>query len=288
MNVVVTGASGQLGSCLRLAAASASDRYIFASHADLDITDADAVGSFLDRNGADIVVNCAAYTNVDGAEDAPGEALALNADGPRNLAAAMKRRGGWLIHISTDYVFGGEMADRPLSELHPPCPAGVYGATKLEGERAVADTGVSALIIRTGWLYSKFGKNFLKTMLSLTSSRPRLSVVVDQCGTPTCAMSLAKAIAEIIDRRLYEGNQGIYHYAAEGVCSWFDFARTIAVMAGHTGCAVEPCSSAEYPAKARRPAYSVLDKTKFKQTFGIAVPYWTDALAECLNDMKTE
>ena len=286
MNILVTGANGQLGSEMRLVAAGSADRYLFTDVEELDITDRDAVLSFVREEGIEAIVNCAAFTNVDAAEDAPELAERLNCEAVRNLADAMSGCGGLLVHISTDYVFGGSAFNVPVSEDAAPNPTGVYGLTKLHGEQAVRESGCRSIIIRTAWLYSEFGKNFLRTMLRLTAERPQVSVVFDQAGTPTYALDLAKAIFRILENRLFEGMEGIYHYSDEGVCSWYDFALAIARRAGHEGCTVLPCHSSEFPSKVVRPAYSVLDKTKIKQTFGVAVPHWTDSLAVCLSNMK--
>lgn len=286
MNILVTGANGQLGSELRLVAAGSKDNYIYTDVAELDITDRSAVFAFVQANAVEAVINCAAYTNVDAAEDNEPLAELINATAVGNLADVMASVGGFLVHISTDYVFGGESSNTPIKEDKQGQPTGVYGLTKLHGEQAVLRSGCKYVIIRTAWLYSEFGKNFVKTMLSLTASRPTVSVVYDQVGTPTYALDLARAIYKIVDSRLYPGNEGIYHFTGEGVCSWFDFARAIACAAGHADCTVQPCLSSEFPSKVHRPAYSVLDKSKIKQTFGVAVPYWTDSLAECLSNIN--
>lgn len=287
MNILVTGANGQLGNELRIASRQYGDNFIFTDVAELDITDADAVRKALADNNIDIVVNCAAYTNVDKAEDDMEFAELLNARGVENLASAVRENGGWLFHVSTDYVFGGNRNNTPCREDEPANPTGVYGITKLHGEEAVISSGCRYIIIRTAWLYSEFGKNFLKTMLALTSSKPRLKVVFDQTGTPTYAMDLASAILDIIAARKYEGNEGIYHYSNEGVCSWFDFTKMIAEYAGNTGCDIQPCHSNEFPSKVTRPSYSVLDKTRIKETFGIAIPYWTDSLKKCIANINS-
>lgn len=287
MNILVTGANGQLGNELRIASRQYGDSFIFTDVAELDITDADAVRKALAENNIDIVVNCAAYTNVDKAEDDREFAELLNARGVENLASAVRENGGWLFHVSTDYVFGGNSNNTPCREDEPANPTGVYGITKLHGEEAVISSGCRYIIIRTAWLYSEFGKNFLKTMLALTSSKPRLKVVFDQTGTPTYAMDLASAILDIIAARKYEGNEGIYHYSNEGVCSWFDFTKMIAEYAGNTGCDIQPCHSNEFPSKVTRPSYSVLDKTRIKETFGIAIPYWTDSLKKCIANINS-
>lgn len=292
MNILVTGANGQLGNCLRKAASGSTDRYIFTDVAEaevegthisrLDITDAAAVAKAVADDAVEVIVNCAAYTNVDKAEDDADFAELLNATAVRNLAEALKPSGGTLIHISTDYVFGKEPYNIPCREDQKGTPTGVYGLTKLHGEQAIAALGVKALIFRTAWLYSEFGRNFVKTMLNLTATRPELKVVFDQTGTPTYAQDLADALFAIIEGRRFAGNEGVYHYSNEGVCSWFDFTRMIAEYAGNTTCDIRPCHSSEFPSKVVRPAYSVLDKTKFKETFGIEVPYWTDSLKVCV------
>ncbi|MDE6859037.1 MAG: dTDP-4-dehydrorhamnose reductase [Duncaniella sp.] len=295
MNILVTGAGGQLGNCLRKAAAGSADRYIFtdvsgldAGDTRLDITDAAAVMEAVAGNDVDVIVNCAAYTNVDAAEDNPDLAELLNATAVRNLAEAAKAAGATLVHISTDYVFGKEPYNVPCREDQEGTPTGVYGLTKLHGERAIAGSGCKALVFRTAWLYSEYGKNFVKTMLNLTATRPELNVVFDQTGTPTYAQDLADALFRIIENRLADGNEGVYHYSNEGVCSWYDFTRMIAEYAGNTGCDIQPCHSCEFPSKVVRPSYSVLDKTKFKGTFGIKVPYWTDSLRKCITNLKAK
>lgn len=287
MNILVTGANGQLGSCLRDVAAGSTDNYIFTDVAELDITDAAAVRKAVSDNAVDVIVNCAAYTNVDKAEDDAAFAELLNATAVRNLAEAAKENGATLIHISTDYVFGKEPYNVPCREDQKGTPTGVYGLTKLHGEQAVAETGVKALIFRTAWLYSEYGRNFVKTMLNLTSTKPELKVVFDQTGTPTYAGDLAHALFDIIENRRFAGNEGVYHYSNEGVCSWYDFTKMIAEYAGNTACDIQPCHSDEFPSKVVRPSYSVLDKTKFKNTFGIKVPYWTDSLRRCIANLKT-
>lgn len=294
MNILVTGANGQLGNCLRIAAKDSDDKYIFTDIADddhtkcLDITDAKSVAQMVMDNDVKIIVNCAAYTNVDAAEDNQALAELLNSTAVRNLAEAAKANNGTLIHISTDYVFGKEPYNVPCREDQKGTPTGIYGMTKLHGEQQIAESGVKSLIFRTAWLYSEYGKNFVKTMLNLTATKPELKVVFDQAGTPTYAQDLADAISHIIENRMMDGNEGIYHYSNEGVCSWFDFTRMIAEYAGNTACDIQPCHSDEFPSKVTRPAYSVLDKTKFKQTFGLKVPYWTDSLKICINNLKEE
>lgn len=286
MNILVTGADGQLGRCLRDVTASSADHYIFTDVAQLDITDPAAVRRAVADNKPAVIVNCAAYTDVERAESDPATAEKLNATAVAVLAEEAARAGATLFHISTDYVFGAEPYNTPCREDQQGTPTGVYGLTKLHGEQAIAASGCKALIFRTAWLYSEYGKNFVRTMLGLTASRPTLNVVFDQTGTPTYARDLAEAIATIIAGRCFEGREGIYHYSNEGVCSWFDFAKAIATMSGHSNCDIRPCHSDEFPSAVKRPAYSVLDKTKFKTTFGLSVPYWTDSLAECLNNLK--
>lgn len=288
MNILVTGANGQLGNCLRNAAKNSNDNYIFTDVAELDITNADAVTRMVEDNNINVIVNCAAYTNVDKAEDDAEFAELLNAGAVRNLANAAKNADATLIHVSTDYVFGGDVVNTPLSENHPVNPIGVYGVTKLHGEQAVADAGCKALIFRTAWLYSEYGKNFVKTMLNLTSTKPELKVVFDQVGSPTYAQDLADAIFHIVENRKMDGNEGIYHYSNEGVCSWFDFTKMIAEIVGNNSCDIRPCHSDEFPSKVTRPSYSVLDKTKVKTQFGIKVPYWTDSLNKCIANLKDE
>lgn len=294
MNILVTGANGQLGNCLRNAAEGSNDNYIFTDIAEndrtqrLDITDADAVKKAVRDNDVNVIVNCAAYTNVDAAEDNAELAKLLNATAVRNLAEAIKANDGTLIHISTDYVFGKEPYNVPCREDQKGTPTGVYGMTKLHGEQAIATSGVKALIFRTAWLYSEYGKNFVKTMLNLTSTKPELKVVFDQTGTPTYAQDLADALFNIIGTRKFDGNEGVYHYSNEGVCSWFDFTKMIAEYAGNTACDIQPCHSSEFPSKVVRPSYSVLDKTKFKDTFSLKVPYWTDSLKKCIKNLQKE
>lgn len=294
MNILVTGANGQLGNGMRLVAKGSSNRYIFTDvnevegveTAFLDITDLDAVRAAVREHGIEAVVNCAAYTNVDGAEDNQQMCDLLNHKAPQNLAKAMKEAGGLLVHISTDYVFGGDPYNTPCREEQKGTPTGVYGLTKLKGEEAILRTGCNHIIIRTAWLYSEFGKNFCKTMLELTASRPALKVVFDQVGTPTYAPDLAKAIYNILEERKFQGKSGIYHYSNEGVCSWYDFTKMIAQISGQTGCNVQPCHSNEFPSKVVRPSYSVLDKTKIKETFGVEVPYWVDSLKTCIKNLQ--
>lgn len=286
MNILVTGANGQLGNCIRNAAKDSKDNYIFTDIAELDITDAKAVTDMVKENDIKIIVNCAAYTNVDKAESDAEFAEKLNSMAVDNLAKAIKANNGTLIHISTDYVFGGDPYNTPCRENQKGTPTGVYGLTKLHGEQAIESSGCKALIFRTAWLYSEYGRNFVKTMLNLTSTKPDLKVVFDQAGTPTYAQDLADAIYYIIENRNMDGNEGIFHYSNEGVCSWYDFTKTIAKIAGNnTACDIQPCHSDEFPSPVKRPAYSVLDKTKFKSTFGLSVPYWTDSLKICIKNI---
>ena len=293
MNILVTGANGQLGSEMRIVSGGSANRYIFTDVVDLpgveilklDITDAEAVREAVRNYQVDVIVNCAAYTNVDKAETDVELCTLLNSKAPENLAVAMKEAGGLLVHISTDYVFGGEPYNTPCTEEMTGTPTGVYGLTKLQGERAIAATGCRHIIIRTAWLYSEFGKNFVKTMLHLTATRDQLNVVFDQTGTPTYALDLAQVIFDIIENGKAEGNDGIYHYSNEGVCSWYDFTKMIAQYSGHNDCDIRPCHSDEFPSPVKRPSYSVLDKTKIKKAFGIEVPYWTDSLKKCLNNL---
>ena len=304
MVILVTGANGQLGMEMRIVATDSADRYIFTDVNQvegfdteyLDITDLEAIRRFVADNKVEAIVNCAAYTNVDAAETNEALAETLNAKAPENLAKAIKAVGGLLIHISTDYVFGKEAYNTPCREDQTGTPTGVYGLTKLHGEEAIKETDCNYIIIRTSWLYSEFGKNFCKTMLNLTAAKPELKVVFDQVGTPTYALDLAKVIEAIIeDYKTSQGSQldahsypktGIYHYSNEGVCSWYDFATMIAQMAGNTDCKISPCHSNEFPSPVKRPAYSVLDKTKIKETFNIEIPYWTTSLKKCLEGLK--
>ena len=294
MNILVTGANGQLGNWMRLVSRRSGDRYVFSDISDvpgqetvrLDITDADAVREIVRKEDIKAVINCAAYTDVDRAEDDPETAERLNAAAVWNLASAMKENDGLLVHVSTDYVFGGDRHNTPCREDAPASPTGVYGLTKLHGEEAILRAGCRHLIIRTAWLYSEFGRNFLKTMLRLTAEKPVLNVVFDQTGTPTYAGDLAEAIFGIIESRSFVGRDGIYHYSNEGVCSWYDFARMIAGYAGNLSCDIMPCHSSEFPSKVTRPSYSVLDKTRIKETFGIRIPYWTDSLKKCIANIR--
>ena len=279
--ILVTGANGQLGSEMRKLGAVSPNEYIFTDVQELNITNKEAVMSFVEQNGVNIIVNCAAYTNVDKAEDDEATAELINATAVGNLAEAAKTVDGTLFHVSTDYVFGAD-GNTPRSEDMPTNPLGVYGRTKLSGEQAIAEVGAKAVIIRTAWLYSEFGNNFLKTMLRLTAEKESLNVVFDQVGTPTYAGDLALVIFSIIEGNLYAGNEGIYHFSNEGVCSWYDFANEIAIAAGNINCNIQPCHSSEFPSKVTRPPYSVLDKTKIKQTFGVDIPHWRDSMLYCL------
>jgi dTDP-4-dehydrorhamnose reductase len=285
MRVLVTGANGQLGNEMRRLGAVSPNEYIFTDVAELDITDKDAVMHFTTENKIDIIVNCAAYTNVDKAEDDEATAELINATAVANLAAAMKEVDGTLFHVSTDYVFGSE-GNTPRTEDMPLNPLGVYGRTKLHGEEAIVASGCKALIFRTAWLYSEFGNNFLKTMMRLTAEREQLNVVFDQVGTPTYAGDLALALFSIIEAGVYEGNEGIYHFSNEGVCSWYDFAVEIAAAAGNTGCRINPCYSSEFPSPVTRPPYSVLDKTKIKRVFDIDIPHWRESMEYCIKRIK--
>lgn len=284
MNILVTGANGQLGRHMRLLAPQSAHRWLFTDVEELDITLREAVTEFVKKNDVNLIVNCAAYTNVDKAESDEATALRINGEAVGHMAEAMNAVGGTLIHFSTDYVFGGTLYNTPCSEEMKANPTGAYGRTKLAGEKAAADC--RHLIFRTSWLYSEYGKNFLLTMLRLTAEKEQISVVFDQVGTPTYAGDLAKAVFNIIESGEYICHEGIYNYANEGVCSWYDFSKEIARQAGHTNCKILPCHSNEYPSPVKRPAFSVLDKTKFKQTFRQEVPYWTEALARCLANIK--
>lgn len=321
MNILITGANGQLGNEMRIVTKGCKDKYIFTDVCDehpeslamlhrlagddvdtsttkLDITNLDAIRKMVSEKDIKAIVNCAAWTNVDGAEDPEKYELVemLNAKAPENLAIAMKEVGGLLVHISTDYVFGGDPYNTPCKEDQKGTPTGVYGLTKLHGEQNIQNTGVNHLIFRTAWLYSEFGKNFVKTMLNLTATKPQLKVVFDQVGTPTYARDLADAILVAIedyknsltDNRspLNYAKSGVYHFSNEGVCSWFDFTKFIAEYVGNTAYDIQPCHSEEFPSPVKRPAYSVLDKSKIKSVFGVMIPYWTTSLKNCLNRVK--
>ena len=311
MTILVTGANGQLGNEMRIISKDSTDTYIFTDVNQvegvettyLDITNLEEIRTIVKEQNVDAIVNCAAWTNVDGAEDPEKYELVekLNATAPENLAKAMKEVDGLLVHISTDYVFGAEPYNTPCKEDQKGTPTGVYGLTKLHGEHRIIATGCNHVIIRTAWLYSEFGKNFCKTMMNLTATKPQLKVVFDQVGTPTYALDLAKAIQVVlndyaetvisseavgeVEKSSYK-NSGIYHYSNEGVCSWFDFTKMIAEYNGTTACDIQPCHSNEFPSPVTRPSYSVLDKTKIKETFGLKVPYWTDSLKKCISNLK--
>ena len=289
-NILITGANGQLGHEMRHALAD--DKRFNAIYTDvagddvtlLDITDEDEVERMVGDHGIRLIVNCAAYTAVDAAEDNEAAAARLNADAVGILARVAKRHDTRMVHVSTDYVFDGQ-ACTPYAEDHPTNPQSAYGRTKLAGERLLLDTlGDGSVILRTAWLYSPYGKNFVKTMVSLGQTKPALKVVFDQVGSPTCARDLARAIVTVITAS--EWHPGIYHYSNEGVISWYDFTLAIHRLAGITTCDVQPCHSDEFPAKAHRPAYSVLDKTRFKTTFGTRVPYWLDSLEDTLHQLS--
>ena len=300
MNILVTGANGQLGNEMRIVSKSTNDNYTFTDVIEaegvettlLDITDMDAVKRLVKEKGIGCIVNCAAYTNVDKAESDEVLCRKLNAEAPKILAEAMKEVNGLLVQISTDYVFGGDPYNTPCREDQKGTPTGIYGQTKLEGEKNIVAVGCDYVIIRTAWLYSEFGKNFVKTMLNLTATKPKLTVVFDQAGTPTYAYDLAIVIKTILADYANENPEngyskaGVYHFSNEGVCSWFDFTKKIAELAGNNNCDIQPCHSDEFPSPVTRPAYSVLDKTKIKETFGVKVPYWTDSLKACMSNMK--
>lgn len=293
MNILVTGANGQLGNQMRLLGATSQNHYIYTDVVApegvettiLDITDINNVRAICEAEQVDLIVNCAAYTNVDKAETDQEFCEVLNAKAPQNLAQVMKERDGLLVHVSTDYVFGGDPYNTPCKEDQKGTPTGVYGKTKLLGEENIISSGCKYIILRTAWLYSAYGKNFVKTMLNLTATKPQLKVVFDQVGTPTYAGDLADCIFDIVENHKWEGNTGVYHFSNEGVCSWYDFTIKIAELAGNTNCDILPCHSDEFPSPVKRPAFSVLDKTKVKQTFGIRVPYWTVSLKKCLGEL---
>ena len=319
MNILVTGANGQLGNELRVVSCNSPHRFVFTDVVDasdesiamlqklagdrvctdtihLDITSLQDIQKLVREADIDVVVNCAAYTNVDAAEDNVDLANLLNVKAVENLAIATGEVNGLLIHISTDYIFGGDPYNRPCREDQKGTPTGVYGLTKLRGEQAIGRIGCRHVILRTAWLYSEFGKNFVKTMLNLTATKPQLKVVFDQVGTPTYALDLAKAISLIIDDYKKESSSfnqwaaysktDIYHFSNEGVCSWFDFTKMIAEYSGQNTCDIQPCHSDEFPSPVKRPAFSVLDKTKVKETFVTIVPYWTDSLKFCIKNLK--
>ena len=320
MNILVTGANGQLGNEMRIVSKNSEDKYIFTDVVDasedsiamlkklagddintdtthLDITNLDAIREMVSQNDVRVIVNCAAYTNVDAAESNQELAELLNAKAPENLAIVMKEVGGLLVHISTDYVFGGDPYNTPCKEDQKGTPTGVYGLTKLHGEQTIQRVGCNHVILRTAWLYSEFGKNFVKTMLNLTASKPQLKVVFDQVGTPTYALDLATSIIKVTESYKEEAfvlhsshftEQGIYHFSNEGVCSWFDFTKMISEYADQTECDIQACHSDEFPSPVKRPAYSVLDKSKVKNAFGVKIPYWTDSLKKCIKNIKAQ
>lgn len=288
MNILVTGSNGQLGRSIQKETLHSQDNYLFTDVDELDITDPEAVSDFVNRHSIDVIVNCAAYTNVDAAEDHEDLALKINGEAPGILARAIKDRNGSLIHISTDYVFGGSGKNYPLSEDQPASPTGAYGRTKLKGEKEIDKSGASSIILRTAWLYSDYGNNFVAKILSLLKDRDSIKVVFDQCGTPTYASDLAKAIVGLITERKIKGNEGIYHFSNEGVCSWYDFAHAAVRLAGLENKEVLPCHSSEFPSKVVRPSYSVLDKTKYKDTFGKKIPHWHDSLKLCIGNIIPE
>ena len=290
MNILVTGANGQLGNEIQIVSRKSTNHYIFTDvcegYQNLDITNLEAVRKAVKENDVKCIINCAAWTNVDKAETAGDIVEILNAVAPENLAKAMKEVGGLLVHVSTDYVFGGDPYNTPCKEDMKGTPTGVYGLTKLHGEEKIQAVGCDHIILRTAWLYSEFGSNFVKTMLNLTATKPQLKVVFDQTGTPTYAGDLADAIFNIVENKKFEGHSGVYHFSNEGVCSWYDFTIKIAQIAGHTACNIQPCHSDEFPSPVKRPAYSVLDKTKIKETFGIQIPDWEDSLKKCMANMN--
>ncbi|MBQ2553476.1 MAG: dTDP-4-dehydrorhamnose reductase [Prevotella sp.] len=285
MNILITGCEGQLGNEIRLLQ-SQHEKHVFFNTdvAELDITDQQAVERYVDEHEIDGVVNCAAYTAVDRAESDKERATAINTLAPTFLAAAIERRGGWLIHVSTDYVFDGTK-HLPYVETDTPCPEGVYGSTKLAGEFGATKFCKRTVIVRTAWLYSPFGNNFVKTMMRLGREREQLNVVFDQIGTPTYAADLAGAIMSIVEHGVVPG---VYHYTNEGVCSWYDFTKSIHRIAGITGCTVLPIHTSEYPTPATRPAMSVLDKTKIKTTFALTIPHWEESLVKCIERINNQ
>ena len=314
MVILVTGANGQLGNEMRILAKNSADKYIFTDVVGaskesiamlkklagedinmdtehLDITNLETIREIVKRENVKAIVNCAAWTNVDSAETAGEVVETLNATAPEYLAKAMKEVNGLLIHVSTDYVFGADSYNTPCKEDQKGAPTGVYGLTKLHGEQKIQATGGNYVILRTSWLYSEFGINFLKTMLNLTSTKPQLKVVFDQVGTPTYALDLANAITVVIEdykieNTTFYSKTGKYHFSNEGVCSWFDFAKMIAEYSGNNSCDIQPCHSEEFSSNVKRPSYSVLDKTKVKETFGLKIRYWTDGLNECLSHLS--
>lgn len=289
MNVLVTGACGQLGCTFREISQGYDFNFIFTDVvgeegvAELDATDPAAVGRMMEQNEIDLIINCAGYTDVNRAEDEEDKAYLLNAELPRVLAEAAKKVGAVLIHISTDYVFDGKSCV-PYKETDEPSPLGAYARTKLEGEKAVRESGCRHIILRTAWLYSVYGKNFFKTMEGMTSNLPSVKVVIDQVGTPTYAYDLAFAVIYIMDKGLL-GHEGTYHYTNEGVCSWYDFAKSINRKFGYL-CDVQPCHTSDFPSKVQRPSFSVLDKSLFKKTFGLEIPHWEDSLELAVSEYQ--
>ena len=283
MNILITGCNGQLGNEMQLLEKeNPHHTYYNTDVAELDITDQQAIEHYVDEHAIDGIVNCAAYTAVDKAEDNEALCQMLNAEAPAYLAHAVGRRGGWMIQISTDYVFDGTK-HTPYVEDNDTCPNSVYGRTKLVGELNVGKLCERSMIIRTAWLYSTFGNNFVKTMLRLGREKAELGVIFDQIGTPTYARDLARVVMTAINQGI---RPGIYHFSNEGVTSWYDFTKAIHRLAGITTCRVRPLHTAEYPTPAARPHYSVLDKTKIKQTYGIDIPHWEESLAECILQLE--
>lgn len=287
MTILITGANGQLGSHLRRLPVHSRNQYLCTDIDDLDITCPDALYDYINQHQVEAIVNCAAYTNVDRAESDADAADRINHLAVQYMAQAMRQRNGLLVHISTDYVFGGNLYNTPCTEEATPNPTGVYGRTKLLGEEAIWNSGCRHLVLRTSWLYSEYGHNFCKTMRNLIATRSTVSVVFDQVGTPTYAGDLAQALYRILEEDLLQSHEGRYHFSNEGVCSWYDFAKEIARQTGNTTCQILPCHSSEYPSPVTRPSYSVLDKTKFKSVFGLSIPYWTDSLSTCLRQLGT-
>ena len=285
MNILITGCNGQLGNEMQLLEKqNPQHTYYNTDVAELDITDQAAIEQFVEANQIDGIVNCAAYTAVDKAEDNEELCQKLNAEAPAYLAHAVGKRGGWMIQISTDYVFDGTN-HTPYTEEEETCPNSVYGKTKLVGELNVQKLCERSMIIRTAWLYSTFGNNFVKTMIRLGNEKPELGVIFDQIGTPTYARDLAQVIMAAINKGIVPG---IYHFSNEGVCSWYDFTKAIALLAGNTACEILPCHSSEFPSPVTRPSYSVLDKTKIKETFNLSIPYWLDSLRKCEEHLLNE
>lgn len=282
MNILVTGCNGQLGNEIQLLEKDCGKHVFFNTDVnELDITDEDAINAFVGANHIDGIINCAAYTAVDKAESNEALCRKLNATAPGYLAAAVGKRGGWMVQVSTDYVFDGTK-HTPYTETDPTCPDSVYGRTKLEGEQLVVKNCSRSMIVRTAWLYSIFGNNFVKTMIRLGNEKTELGVIFDQIGTPTYARDLAVAIMTAVEKGIVPGT---YHFSNEGVTSWYDFTKAIHRIAGISGCRVRPIHTEDYPTPATRPHYSVLDKTKIKATYGIEVPHWEESLAECISKL---